>query len=201
MAETLTKAQLLDYVAANVDLSAADANVTDVDADIQAWAVEGLELLLRIAADSALESYLTPLLAQVNGAVYPDCLKIVRVAETSGSEAQYKTSKTFTAIESLFGNGINSYTAGQQIWSIIKGKVKVFRTATTIEIHHVGIPLWDGTNLDIPNGWRGLIGDFCTAKFKMKSEDLEEAKLSWALFSQGLARFGGFDDLPANVGG
>ena len=145
MAETLTLAELLDGVAAGMDLASEDLSDISVnETALQQWACEGMDFLGTIAKDSALESYLSSDTAETNGSAYPDAVKIIRVAETDGSEARYVPTREFSHKEQLFANGSRSYGAGQQIWSIVKGKVKVFRTATTIEIHYVPVASFGG---------------------------------------------------------
>jgi len=202
MSETLTKTLLLDGLAANVDMAAANFTSASVDDDIQQWALEGLDMMATMAADFAVESYLKLSTGQTNGVAIPsDCLKIVRVYETGGSEATYVEPKKYTAISLLFASGTNSYTAGAQIWSLVKGGINLFRTATTIEIDYVPVAAWVSTNLTIPTGWKGLIIDYVAVKWKMRDEETQQGAALWNMFLQNLQRFHGFEDLKATVGG
>jgi hypothetical protein len=56
-------------------------------------------------------------------------------------------------------------------------------------------------NLTIPNGWEGLIANYCTVQAKMKDEEPQQAQLLWQMFMQELARFRGFEDIKVSVGG
>lgn len=176
MAETLTLAELLDGVAANMDTESGD--YTGDEADYQQWACEGLDFLAQIAKDFALESYLVSSTAQVNGSEYPAAVKIIRVAETDGSEAHYVPTNVFTHKEQLFANGSRSFGPGQQIWSIVKGKVKVFRTATTIDIHYVPVASFGG------NVYRKNDGSSYRLKIGHTSSATDEpgTGVNWSIF-------------------
>lgn len=209
MAETLTTTVLYAGVAANVDLTSADITTTvDVDDEIKQWALEGVDFMATVVADYALESYVnaSTAAAQTNGVTFPTAaMKVIRVVETSGSEARYVQPAEFTNAKNLFAAGSRSYGAGAQIWSLVDNSIEVFRTATTIDIHYIPIAAWVGASepysLSIPNGWSGLVIDYCTVKMKMREEETQQAQQLWQMFIQGLQRYQGFGDLQETVGG
>jgi len=145
MAETLTESVLLDGVAANLDLESTDLTTT-VESAVKQWAIEGLHFLAQVAADYAVESYLSTTVAATNPITFPsDALKVIRVVTSDNDEAKYVKPSKLTAVKNLFAGGTNSYKAGQQIWSVVNGKVEVFRHSGNITAHYVPTQSWGST--------------------------------------------------------
>lgn len=142
---SLTKSDLLDAVAAKMDIQSADYT-TAQQSEVQQWALDCLRWLMPLAPEYAITSVVES--ATNEGEPYTiasDCLKIVRVSHyTDGDLVKYLEPTAFTRIKNAYSSGTNSYETGFRIWSDIMGTVNVFRidAADTISVDYIKEPAW-----------------------------------------------------------
>jgi len=158
---TLTKSDLLDAVAAKMDITQDDYTGAQAS-EIQTWALDCLRWLMPMAPEYAITSALQSVTNQAEPYTIPsDCLKVVRVLSYTDSDLmRYVEPTKFMYVKNSYNSASNSYAAGYRIWSDIMGEIQCFRVdgADTINVDYIQEPSWgDAYTVDNDGSYYELI--------------------------------------------
>ena len=213
---TLTQAALHDAIASRIPYKPEELKL--VSEDFDQWALDCLNWLLPLAPIGAVESILTtdaktPPFA--HSSLIGDPLKIVRVShatdedtftylepeEFSRAAVHVPAADYYRANEMSAGGG-GRYGKGDRVWTVTAGEVRVFYSASgAVDCDYIAVPAWNGTNLEVPDGWDGTVAAYCALHVAMSMSDLDVADRMRQILGDELKKLGGFTEPKTRPGG